>query len=229
MSIAENLRAIEARIASACAAAGRDPATVRLLAVSKTKPGAAIEEALAAGQRAFGENYAQELRDKVRDFAGADPAPEWHFIGHLQRNKVKYAVGKAALLHAVDSLRLAEAIGGRAAREGIEQDVLVEVNVGGEASKSGVAPEEALALCEAIQAIEGVTVRGLMTIPPFREDPADVGPFFERLAALAAEGRQRGLPLTELSMGMSHDFEVAVAHGATIIRVGTAIFGAREG
>jgi len=228
VSIAENLRAIEARIVSACEAAGRDPSTVRLLAVSKTKPDAAVQEALDAGQRAFGENYAQELRDKAKAFADADPAPEWHFIGHLQRNKVKYAVGKAALIHAVDSTRLATAIGERAARAGLEQGVLVEVNVGGEASKSGVPPEEALALCAAIEDIEGVAVKGLMTIPPFQEDPADVAPFFDRLAALAAEGRARGLPLTELSMGMSHDFEVAVAHGATIIRVGTAIFGARE-
>jgi len=227
MSIAENLAAIQARVTRACEVAGRDPSSVRLLAVSKTKPESAIHEALAAGQRAFGENYAQELRDKVAAFAEVDPAPEWHFIGHLQRNKVKYAVGKAALIHAVDSEKLARAIGERAARGGLTQAVLVEVNVGGEDSKSGVAPEAALALCEAIQSMDGLTLRGLMTIPPYREDPADVAPFFSRLSALAAEGRAQGLPLDELSMGMSHDFEVAIAHGATLVRVGTAIFGAR--
>ncbi len=227
MSIAENLAVIRARVDAAAVAAGRDPSEVTLLAVSKTKPEAMISEALAAGQRAFGENYAQELRDKARAFEGADPAPEWHFIGHLQRNKVKYVVGHAALVHAVDSEKLAGAIGERAAREGIQQGVLVEVNVGGEESKSGVAPEAALALCEAVAATPGLALRGLMTIPPYREDPEDVAPFFQALAELAAAGRARGLTLTELSMGMSHDFEVAIRHGATIVRVGTAIFGAR--
>ncbi len=224
--IAGRLAAVEARVAAACAAAGRERSEVRLLAVSKTKPAALIRAALDAGQRDFGENYAQELRDKARAFEGAAPAPRWHFIGHLQRNKVKYVVGRAALLHAVHSLRLGEAIGRRAG--GHPQAVLVEVNVGGEASKSGVRPAEALGLCEALAAVEGVSVRGLMAIPPRREDPADAAPFFRELAALAAEGRRRGLALTELSMGMSHDFEVAIACGATIVRVGTAIFGARD-
>ena len=216
MSIAERLAGIRTRMDAACAAAGRDTNSVRLVAVSKTKPLSAIAEAHAAGQVVFGENYAQELRDKARE----KPEVEWHFIGHLQRNKAKYVAGTAALVHAVDSVRLARELGKRA-----PTDILVEVNVGEEVSKAGVLPLEALSLCKELSALDGVRLRGLMTIPPVDDTP---GKHFKVLADLAAEGRRQGLPLTELSMGMSADFEVAIAHGATLVRVGSAIFGARS-
>ena len=217
MSIAERLGTIRSRIDAACRAAGRDPSEVRLVAVSKTKPLGDIQQAYEAGQRDFGENYAQELRDKA---AALDlPGLRWHFIGHLQRNKVKYVVAADAAIHAVDSLKLAREI----AKRGPGSAVLVEVNVGAEASKSGVPYGEALGLCHEIHALEGVELRGLMCIPPQGDVAA-----FSRMAALADRGRAEGLPLQELSMGMSGDFESAIAHGATLIRVGTAIFGARN-
>ncbi len=219
MSIADNLAQVRARIVAAAAAAGRDPATVRLIAVSKVQPVDAIRAALDAGQVDFGENYAQELRDKA-DLLG--PTPRWHFIGALQRNKVKYVVGRAELVHDVDSLALAEELGKRALPRAI--GVLLGVNIGREDQKSGVLPEACLELAHAVHRIPGVALRGLMCIPPADCDPA---PPFAALAALAASGRAEGLPLDTLSMGMSHDYEVAIAHGATLVRVGTAIFGAR--
>ncbi|MCB9763444.1 MAG: YggS family pyridoxal phosphate-dependent enzyme [Alphaproteobacteria bacterium] len=226
LPIPEGLQRVRARLDAACAASGRDPASVGLIAVSKTRPLDDVLAAARAGQRLFGENYAQELRDKAAALAEqSNPPPvAWHFIGHLQRNKVRYVVNTAALIHTVDSLRLAGEIAKRAEHP---QAILAQVNVGDEASKSGVAVDEALALCEQLDGLEGVALRGLMTIPPAVADPADAAVHFRTLAELAAEGRRRGLPLTELSMGMSSDFEVAIAHGATLVRVGTAIFGPR--
>lgn len=233
MSIADRLHTIRARVDAACAAAGRDRSGVRLLAASKTRAPAEVLEAMQAGHRLFGENRGQEMRDKpgavdgLAEAAGL-PAPEWHFIGALQRNKVKYVVGRATLVHAVDSERLGQALSDRVVRTGApELGVLVEVNVGAEQSKAGVPPDEALALAAALHALPGIAVRGLMTIPPAVAVPEDAAPYFARMAALQAEGRAAGLPLDELSMGMSGDFEVAIAHGATIVRVGTAIFGPR--
>lgn len=211
MGIAENLAAVRSRL----------PAHVTLVAVSKTKPPEAIREALAAGQVDFGENYAQELRDKA-DLLG--PAPRWHFIGALQRNKVKYVVGRAVLVHDVDSLALAEEIGKRSGARAT--GILLGVNFG-ESQKSGVGVGGVLDLARAVVALPGVALRGLMTIPPPSEDPEAAAPYFAELADLAARGRADGLPLTELSMGMSHDWEVAVRHGSTLVRVGSAIFGAR--
>ena len=232
MSIADRLHAIQARVQSACLAAGRAPSAVRLLAASKTRSAAEVVQALDAGQRLFGENRGQEMRDKpaaVAALAAGLPTPEWHFIGALQRNKVKYVVGRATLVHAVDSLRLGQALSDRVGRTGTaDLGVLVEVNVADEQSKAGVPPEAALELAGALHALPGIQVRGLMTIPPAVEPPALAAPHFARMAALQAEGRARGLPLDELSMGMSGDFEVAIAHGATIVRVGTAIFGRRS-
>jgi len=237
-SLADRLSAVERRIQAACAAAGRDRGAVRLLAASKTRAPAEIAALHALGQRLFGENRAQELRDKPGLVAalaaerGAAP-PEWHFIGHLQSNKVKYVVGVATLVHSVDRLSVAEALSGRLVRqreagESIDDlGVLIEVNVSGEASKEGVDPSTALDLCAAAQALPGVQVRGLMTMPPFTDDPADSRPHFARLAALAARGRDQGLALTELSMGMSGDFEHAIAEGSTLVRVGTSLFGPR--
>lgn len=228
-SIAEKLAEIRARLEAAARAAGRDPASVTLVAVSKTFPADAINEALSAGQTLFGESRAQELRDKV-PLVG--PQARWHFIGALQRNKVKYVVGRVAMVESVDSLELARELDARVQSTGggggpVPLPVLVEVNLGGEETKHGVEPEQALALAREIHRLPGLALRGLMTIPPWQEDPEQVAPCFERLAALAAEGRAEGLPLHELSMGMSHDFEVAIRHGATLVRVGTAIFGAR--
>ncbi len=211
MGIAENLQRIRAEL----------PSHVTLVAVSKTRPAAEVREALAAGQLAFGENYAQELRDKA-DEVGA--GPEWHFIGSLQRNKVKYVVGRARLVHDVDSLALAEEIGKRSGAT--PTGILLGVNMG-EAQKSGVPAGQVLDLAEAVVRVPGVELRGLMTIPPPTEDPEGAAPYFAELAALAARGRAAGLPLHELSMGMSHDWQVAVRHGATLVRVGSAIFGAR--
>ncbi len=221
MSIAQRLETVRARLGAACDSGGRDPDQVHLIAVSKTKPASAIREAYAAGQRDFGENYAQELRDKAAELADL-PGIRWHFIGHLQRNKVKYATNaKAFRVHAVDSVKLAEEI----ARRGPGTGVLVEVNVAGEASKSGVPYEQALALCAELHALADVDLRGLMCIPPADDQPDH---WFARMAQLQAVGQARGLPLDELSMGMSGDFEQAVARGATWVRVGTAIFGSRN-
>jgi pyridoxal phosphate enzyme (YggS family) len=216
-TIAERLATVRAELAEACRAAGRDPASVRLVAVSKTMPASACAEALAAGQRDLGENYAQELRDKARDplLSGA----VWHFIGPLQRNKVKYVVGTAALVHSVDSAAILDEIAARAAKLGVVQRVLLQVNVGREPQKAGVPPEELAALVEAARAKSAVRLEGLMCIPPAEGDPR---PHFELLARLAKE---HALP--ELSMGMTADFPTAIACGATLIRVGTAIFGAR--
>lgn len=217
MSIAESIAQVQAEIRAAEGAAGREQGSVRLIAVSKTKPVSDIEAAIAAGHRCFGENYAQELRDKAQELASVDL--DWHYIGRLQRNKVKYVVNRASLIHAVDSLRLGQAISDRANGQ---QGILVSVNLGGEGSKSGVPQAEALALCTELAALPGLSLRGLMCIPP-----PEPGPWFQTLAEIAAEGRRQGLPLTELSMGMSADFQQAIAHGATWVRVGSRLFGAR--
>lgn len=228
--IAARLRAVQGAVAAATAAAGRPPGAVQLLAVSKTQPAEAVAAALRAGQRAFGENYAQELRDKARQLA-APEGPLWHFIGTLQRNKVNMVVGTAALVHTVDGAELAAALAARARRLGVVQDCLVEVNVGGEAQKGGCAPEALGALLDAISAEGGaLRCRGLMCIPPPAEDPEGSRPHFARLRALRDEHARTPrahAELVELSMGMSHDFAVAIAEGATIVRVGTAIFGSR--
>jgi pyridoxal phosphate enzyme (YggS family) len=217
--IAEDLLAVRARVEAAARAAGRDPATVGLIAVSKTVPLDRVAEAWSAGHRDFGENYAQELRDKS---AALDPGIRWHFIGRFQRNKAKYLV-RAHRVHALESLAQAEAL----AERGAPPPVLVAVNLAGEASKGGVPPAGLGALLDALAAGPGGAV-GLMCIPPAVEDPAAAAPFFAELRALAAHHRARGhTGLVELSMGMSHDFEVAIREGATWVRIGTAIFGAR--
>lgn len=222
MSFSARLAVIETRIQQACQLSGRSRDAVRLVAVSKTRTLPELEAALASGVVDLGENYAQELRDK----AGAlGDVARWHYIGSLQRNKVKYVAPVTHLFHAFSDIRLADEF---AKRRETPMPVLIAVNTGGEASKSGVPVEEALGLAQQVDQHPGVELKGLMTIPPFQADPADVAPYFKTLADLAAEGRRQGLPLTELSMGMSHDFEVAIAHGATLVRVGTALFGPRE-
>jgi pyridoxal phosphate enzyme (YggS family) len=220
--IAARLAEVRRRIDAAAVAAGRDPATVTLVAVSKNQPAAAVAEAVAAGQRVFGENRAQELVEKA-DALGR--GVEWHFIGHLQRNKVRLVVGRAVWIHSVDSLALAEEIGRRSA--GRPTSVLVQVNTSGEATKSGCSPAEGLELCRRIAALDGLVLRGLMTIPAPSQDPEASRPAFQALRALAEQGRSGGLPLDHLSMGMSDDLEVAIAEGSTFVRVGTAVFGPR--
>jgi pyridoxal phosphate enzyme (YggS family) len=223
-AIAEGLAKVRDRIARAAEAASRAPASVRLVAVSKTKPAAAIREAYEAGQRDFGENYAQELAQKAEELADLVDL-RWHFIGHLQSNKARMVAPVAHLVHTVDSASLATELAKRAKKAGRDAlDVLVEVNVGGEAQKHGATAAALGEVVAAIAAAKPLRLRGLMTMPP--HDLEGARRAFEALASLqATHGGKAKLP--ELSMGMSDDLEVAIASGATIVRVGTAIFGAR--
>ncbi len=228
MTIQDNLQAINDRIAAACARAGRDPAAVRLVAVSKTKPAAMIDEAAAAGQRLFGESYAQEFAAKADEVR---LPVEWHFIGGLQTNKVKYLRSKVALIHSVDRLSLAREIDRQWGKLGSAIEVLLQVNLGGEETKSGTEAADLEALARQVAQLPNLRIRGLMTLPPWFDDAEEVRPFFRQLRQLA-EGLEKlaipGVEMRELSMGMSHDFEVAVEEGATLVRVGTAIFGERQ-
>jgi len=219
------LQAVTERIARAAEACGRDPRGVKLVAVSKTKPATAIREAYEAGQRAFGENYAQELATKAEELKELTDL-EWHFIGHLQSNKARLIVKVARVVHTVDTAGLARELGKRAAQAGAPRlAVLVEVNVAREAQKFGVAPEDLEEVLAAVMAEPSLALRGLMTVPP--DGGRDVARrVFETLATLrTVHGGKERLP--ELSMGMSGDLEEAVASGATIVRVGAAIFGER--
>ena len=228
MSIHENMQNIRERIAAAAAAAGRDPATVRLVAVSKTKPAAMVDEAYAAGQRLFGENYVQELVAKVTEVRSP---VEWHFIGHLQSNKVRQIAGLVTMIHSVDRLSLAEEIDRQWGRLGTSCAVLVQVNVSGEATKSGTTTAEALSLVQRVAALPNLRVKGLMTMPPFFDEPEQSRPYFRELARLAREIERLSLPgvsMDELSMGMSGDYGAAIAEGATLVRIGSAIFGERS-
>jgi len=226
VSVAERLGEVRARIERAAREAGRDPATVRLVAVCKKKPPEAVREAYAAGQRAFGENYAQELAAKAEALADL-PDIEWHFVGHLQTNKARVVARHAHVVHTVDSAALARELGKRAAREGraAPMPVLIEVNVGGEPQKAGAAPSDIDEVMQAVRAQPALALRGLMTMPP-AGDPAAARRAFETLVSLRnLHGGAAALP--ELSMGMSADLEVAVACGATLVRVGTDVFGPR--
>lgn len=226
--IAQHIDSIRQRIAKSALQAGRRPEDIRLVAVSKTVAAERIRQAFHAGLRVFGENYIQEARDKAQ--AVSDLPIEWHFIGHLQSNKAKYAVRQFALIHSVDSLRLAAEIDREARKAGKIQPILIQVNVAGEATKSGVDPEALIDLARSVSALSHVRVAGLMTMPPFSEDPEASRPHFRRLKALAdhCAASVPGIDLHELSMGMSGDFEVAVSEGATLVRIGTAIFGERS-
>ncbi|MGD0836444.1 MAG: YggS family pyridoxal phosphate-dependent enzyme [Polyangia bacterium] len=234
--IAANLNIVRARLARALQASQRAANSVTLLAVSKTTPPADVTAALAAGQQDFGESYGQELRtkhaavDEILRANGASARPRWHFIGPLQNNKVKYVVGQVALVHSVASLDLARTIDSKAAAQGSLQECLVQVNVTGEAQKSGVAPADLPALLDGMASLVHLRCRGLMLIPPYQEDAEASRPAFAALRRLQERERAKVRPnvdLIELSMGMSHDLEVAVSEGATIVRVGTAIFGER--
>ena len=225
MSIAAELEATHERIARAARAARRDPSEVKLVAVSKTKPPEAIREAYAAGQRAFGESYAQELSAKREALADL-PDLEWHFIGHLQTNKAKYVARAAHVVHSLDSAVLARELGKRVASAGREAiTVLIEVNVSGEPQKHGAAASELAEVIAAVQAEPSLRLQGLMTMPP-ADDLEAARRTFSALGSLRS--LHGGMPvLPELSMGMSGDLEIAVACGATLVRVGSAIFGDR--
>jgi pyridoxal phosphate enzyme (YggS family) len=227
MSIAERLEYINSRISAAALQAGRPPVSVRLVAVSKTRPADEVRLAYQAGQTLFGENYVQELVTKAGEIA--EPV-EWHFIGHLQSNKVKYIAGLVTMVHSVDRMSLAREINLQWGRLGRICDILLQVNISGESSKSGTTESEALQLVRAVAQLPHVRIRGLMTMPPFFDDPEAARPFFaalRRLAQAIAAENVSGVSMEELSMGMSGDFEAAIQEGATLVRVGTSIFGSR--
>jgi len=227
MSIQANLQQVRECMEAAGRRAGRNPSEVRLLAVSKTKPAALIEAAAAAGQTLFGENYVQEFLEK-RELIQAPV--EWHFIGALQTNKVKYLPGKVRLIHSVDRLTLAREIDRQWAKIDAVANILIQVNLGMESTKAGTEEAELEALVRAAAALPRLRIRGLMALPPYLDDPEEVRPYFRRLRELATAMdalRLPGVTMTELSMGMSHDFEVAIEEGATLVRVGSAIFGER--
>ena len=223
--IAHNLKEVRAAIAAAAHRAGRDPGRVRLVAVSKTVDLERLRAAIDAGQDLFGENYLQEARDKI---AALGRQVRWHLVGHLQSNKARGAAELFDLIHSVDRVKLARALSAAAARLDKVQDVLIQVNQGGEATKSGVSPEAAPELLKEVARLPHLKVLGLMTMPPWFPDPEAARPYFRALRELRDRLRDlSGLPLTELSMGMSGDFAVAAEEGATLVRVGTAIFGQR--
>ncbi len=224
MTPGERYARVLGRAAAAARRAGRDPEGITVVAVSKTWPADVLKDAAGAGVEVFGENRAQELREK---HAVLGDRVRWHFVGPLQSNKVRHVVGVAELVHSVDRYGLGEAVARRARSLGIVQDVLIEVNAGGEPTKHGVEPAGAVRLAEEVAALDGIAVRGLMTIPPPTPDPDGARPYFRDLAALrdVVAGAVPGA--TELSMGMSADFEQAIEEGSTIVRVGEAIFGPR--
>ncbi len=227
MSIADNLKTVRDRIASAAARAGRDPSSVKLVVVTKTVDVGKIREALASGSMILGENRVQEAKDKI-DQLGPDAS--WHLIGRLQTNKAKFAVKLFSLIHSVDSLDLAKELDRQAAKIGKLQDVLVEVNIAGEAAKAGVSARGCARLVREAAKFGHIAIKGLMTMPPYSENPEDSRPYFRRLRELAsaiAGENIANVSMQELSMGMSGDFETAVEEGATLVRVGTAIFGER--
>lgn len=229
-TIAGNLQAVEATIEAACRAADRPRSTVQLLAVSKTFPAEAVLEAAACGQRAFGENYLQEGVDKIAAVAKAlpDTPLEWHFIGPIQSNKTRPIAANFSWVHTVERLKIAQRLSEQRPPELGPLNICLQVNISGEASKSGVTPEELPALAQAVAALPNLRLRGLMAIPEPQDDPELQRIPFARLRELAQGIVKSGIHLDTLSMGMSGDMRAAVMEGATIVRVGSAIFGARH-
>lgn len=225
--VQEQLNEVRQKIVQACERAGRNPSEVKLIAVSKTKPVSMIEEAIVCGQTVFGENKVQELCDKIPQL----PANlEWHLIGHLQRNKVKYIVDKVALIHSVDTVRLAKQISQEAVKAGVTVQILLEVNVAREESKFGFMEEEVEEAVREIAAFPNIQIVGLMTIAPFVADPEENRIYFKKLHQLCVDINKKNIDnirMSELSMGMTGDYEVAIEEGATMVRVGTGIFGTR--
>ena len=228
--IKENLKQVEDNIVAACQRAGRDPREVTLIAVSKTKPVSMIEEAIDYGIKDFGENKVQEMCDKIEKIPNK---LNWHLIGHLQRNKVKYIIDKAYLIHSVDSLRLAQQIDHEAKKKNVISNILIEVNIAGEERKFGVSKEQVEVLLEEIKKLTNIHVKGLMTIAPFVEDAEENRVYFKEMYKLFVDMRQKNadnnnIEMEVLSMGMTGDYQVAIEEGATMVRVGTGIFGARN-
>ena len=226
--ITENLEQVRKNIEEACRAVNRDPGEVTLISVSKTKPVSMLQEAYDAGSRDFGENKVQEIMDKYPQLPSDI---RWHMIGHLQRNKVKYIVDKVALIHSVDSLRLAETIENEAAKHNVTVPILIEVNVAQEESKFGLKTEEVLSLVESVAALPHINIKGLMTIAPYVEDPEENRGIFRQLKKLRVDIAAKNINnvnMSVLSMGMTGDYQVAVQEGATMVRVGTGIFGERD-
>ncbi len=227
-SVKSNLEAIEERIKNAALAAGRNPSSVKLVAVSKKKPVEAIIEAAGAGATIFGENYIQESVEKAEAIDNSEIS--WHFIGHLQSNKAKFAVKIFDLIHSVDSVKLAKELNKQARKIDKIQNILVQVNISMEESKSGISEEEAEELVKSISRLENISVKGLMTMPPYYNEPELVKPYFKALKKISEKIDVLGLEnvsMEELSMGMTGDFEPAIAEGSTFVRIGTAIFGSR--
>ena len=219
---------VENNILDACERSGRNPEEVTLIAVSKTKPVEMLQEVYNEGIRDFGENYVQELADKIEIMPNDI---RWHMIGHLQRNKVKYLVGKVACIHSVDSLRLAEVINERSIKLGVVTKIMAEVNIAGEESKFGFTRDEVFDFAEKVSTMEGVKLVGLMTSAPYVNDPEENRQYFREMKSLSVDINEKNINninITELSMGMTNDYIVAVEEGATHVRVGTAIFGARN-
>jgi pyridoxal phosphate enzyme (YggS family) len=228
MSIADNLTAVMNRCTSAAKRAGRDPSSVKLIVVTKTVDTDRINEAIAAGALILGENRVQEAKEKIEKLG---PIASWHLIGSLQKNKAKYAVKLFYMIHSVDNLQLAKEIDKQAAKINKVQDVLIEVSIAGEETKAGVALRDALTLIKEAAMLKNISIKGLMTMPPFSSNPEDSRPYFRKLRELSESVAKEHIPgasMKELSMGMSGDYEVAIEEGSTMVRVGTAIFGERK-
>ena len=226
-SIQIGIEEVSEKIAAACKRAGRNPDEVTLIAVSKTMPVDAIREAMACGMIEFGENRPQELRDKQAEIT--EPL-HWHMIGSLQTNKLKYVVGKTALIHSVDSVHLAKAIDELSEKKALVTDILLEINIAGETSKHGISPEESEALVREIAQFSNVKIRGLMTVAPYTEVPEENRVYFKKMKQLMVDINSKNIDnvyMDMLSMGMTGDYEIAVEEGATLVRVGTGIFGHR--
>ncbi len=227
-SVSDRLDEVNERIREACERSGRDPSEVTLVAVSKTKPVEMIREAYDAGVRDFGENKVQEMMEKQEQLPSDI---RWHMIGHLQRNKVKYLIGKVRLIHSVDSLRLAQEISAQSVKHGVDTDILIEVNIAGEESKFGISRDETMALVEEAALLPGIHVKGLMVVAPYTEDPEDNRTYFKEIRQLSVDIANKNIDnvdISMLSMGMTGDYETAVEEGATLVRVGTGIFGERN-
>ena len=228
MSLSENLKNVRKRIAGAADRVGRDPSEIRIVAITKTHPPATVDEAVSEGLRDVGENKVQEFLEKSEK---VDADCRWHLVGHLQRNKVKKIIGRFELIHSLDSIRLARELNKRSLREEIATDVLVQVNTSGEDSKYGIEPDEAVRFCGEVAQMEGVRIRGLMTMAPWVDDPQVLRASFSALRLLGDEIEDRGIrnvSMEHLSMGMSDDFEFAVEEGATLLRLGRVLFGPRQ-
>ena len=227
------LESINRRIAAACERAGRQTSEITLIAVSKTVPAARVREAIEAGVHTLGESRVQEAAAKISELRplSAEREVRWHLIGHLQSNKARRAVELFDAVHSVDDLKLAERLDRFAGELGKRLPIFIEVNIGGEESKSGAAPDAVLPLCERVSKLPNLELKGLMAVPPFSDNPEGARPFFQRLRRLRDEARRTGAGgerFNDLSMGMSDDFEVAIEEGATFVRIGSALFGARQ-